>query len=172
MSEYLDRVFSPASLGGLALKNRIIKAATYEGKTPNGVPGDNLKNFHKKIVAGGVAMTTIGYCTTEADGRINDQMMWLHEGIRPQLTNMISELKEIAPRRKSVRSTDPLRKLFQSTKDAAFKAALGTLTSFQHVGRPLRRAFCGRNDAARHRLPDKHVCGRRQIYGKRRIRCR
>jgi len=97
MSEYLDRVFSPASLGRLALKNRIIKAATYEGKTPNGVPGDNLKNFHKKIVAGGVAMTTIGYCTTEADGRINDQMMWLHEGIRPQLTNMISELKEIAP---------------------------------------------------------------------------
>jgi 2,4-dienoyl-CoA reductase-like NADH-dependent reductase (Old Yellow Enzyme family) len=97
MSEYLDRAFSPARLGTLALKNRVIKAATYEGKSPDGIPGDNLKQFHKEIVEGGVAMTTIGYCTTEHDGRINDQMMWLHEGVRPQLTDMITELKEIDP---------------------------------------------------------------------------
>ena len=68
MSEYLDRAFAPAKLGTLPLKNRIIKAATYEGKTPDGIPGENLRKFHRDIVAGGVAMTTIGYCTTEADG--------------------------------------------------------------------------------------------------------
>ena len=96
MSEYLERAFSPARLGKLPLKNRILKAATYEGKTPDGIPGDKLRQFHRQIVAGGVAMTTIGYCTTEADGRINDQMMWLHEGVRPQLTSMIAELKELA----------------------------------------------------------------------------
>ncbi|MDX1736089.1 MAG: NADH:flavin oxidoreductase [Halioglobus sp.] len=97
MSDHLDRAFSPATLGKLPLKNRILKAATYEGKTPDGIPGDLLLDFHKQVVAGGTAMTTIGYCTTEADGRINDQMMWLHEGIRDRLTHMNSELKKVAP---------------------------------------------------------------------------
>lgn len=97
MSEYLDRAFSPAYLGKLELKNRFIKAATYEGKAPDGVPGDLLLDFHRAIVEGGVAMTTLGYCTTEADGRINDQMMWMHEGIRPQLMHINSELKKAAP---------------------------------------------------------------------------
>jgi len=46
MNEYLDRAFSPAQLGNLPLKNRIIKAATYEGKTPNGIPGQALLDFH------------------------------------------------------------------------------------------------------------------------------
>jgi len=97
MSDYLHRAFSPATLGTLQLKNRILKAATYEGKTPAGIPGDLLLDFHREIVAGGVAMTTLGYCTTEADGRINDQMMWMHEGIRDQLIHMNSELKKTAP---------------------------------------------------------------------------
>ena len=97
MSSYIDKAFSPATLGSMPLKNRIIKAATYEGKTPNGIPGDDLLNFHKAIVSGGTAMTTIGYCTTEADGRINDQMMWMHEGIRDWLTGMTQELKRISP---------------------------------------------------------------------------
>ncbi|GAB5453442.1 MAG: NADH:flavin oxidoreductase [Halioglobus sp.] len=97
MSDHLDRAFSPAALGSLPLKNRILKAATYEGKTPDGMPGELLLDFHRQIVAGGVAMTTIGYCTTEADGRINDQMMWLHEGIRQQLSAMNAQLKQTAP---------------------------------------------------------------------------
>ncbi|MDE0950337.1 MAG: NADH:flavin oxidoreductase [Halioglobus sp.] len=97
MSDHLTRAFSPATLGQLPLKNRILKAATYEGKTPEGIPGELLLNFHKGIVQGGTAMTTIGYCTTEADGRINDQMMWMHEGIRDQLTHMNRELKNAAP---------------------------------------------------------------------------
>ena len=96
MSDKLNRAFSPATLGKLQLKNRILKAATYEGKTPDGIPGDLLLDFHREVVAGGTAMTTIGYCTTEADGRINDQMMWMHEGIRDRLVHMNSELKKTA----------------------------------------------------------------------------
>ena len=97
MSANLDKAFSPARLGKLELKNRILKAATYEGKTPDGIPGDLLLDFHKAVVEGGTAMTTIGYCTTEADGRINDQMMWLHEGIRDRIVHMNTELKKAAP---------------------------------------------------------------------------
>jgi 2,4-dienoyl-CoA reductase-like NADH-dependent reductase (Old Yellow Enzyme family) len=97
MSDALTRAFSPALLGTLELKNRFIKAATYEGKSPDGVPGEVLLDFHRAIVEGGIAMTTLGYCTTEADGRINDQMMWMHEGIRPQLMHIIRQLKQAAP---------------------------------------------------------------------------
>ena len=49
MSSYIDKAFSPATLGSMPLKNRIIKAATYEGKTPNGIPGDDLLNFTKPL---------------------------------------------------------------------------------------------------------------------------
>jgi 2,4-dienoyl-CoA reductase-like NADH-dependent reductase (Old Yellow Enzyme family) len=97
MTDAFQRAFAPAKLGSLELKNRFIKAATYEGKSPDGIPGDLLLDFHREIVEGGIAMTTLGHCTTEADGRINDQMMWMHEGIRPQLIRITSELKRAAP---------------------------------------------------------------------------
>ena len=92
MSEYLKRAFSPAKLGALTLKNRIIKAATFEGKTPNGVPGDALTSFHKEICEGGVAMTTIAYCATEPDGRIHQDMILMNEATREPLTAMLNEL--------------------------------------------------------------------------------
>ena len=88
------KAFQPADLGKLKLKNRIMKAATFEGMTPNGVPGERLLNFHKAIVEGGVGLTTLSYCTTEADGRIMESMMWLHTGIEDELRNLISELKK------------------------------------------------------------------------------
>ncbi len=92
MSSALDP-FAPAKLGRLELKNRIMKAATFEGMTPNGVPGERLRNFHMGIAEGGVGLTTISYCTTEADGRIMDSMMWLHEGIEDELGSLIEEIK-------------------------------------------------------------------------------
>ena len=92
MSNFLDP-FVPAELGKLVLNNRIIKAATFEGMTPEGVPGERLRNFHMAIADGGVGMTTLSYCTTEADGRIMDNMMWLHDGIEDELRSLIAELK-------------------------------------------------------------------------------
>ena len=60
MNDTFQRAFSPARLGSLKLKNRFIKAATYEGKSPDGIPGDLLLDFHRAIVEGGIAMTTLG----------------------------------------------------------------------------------------------------------------
>lgn len=88
-----SKAFEPATLGKLKLKNRIMKAATFEGMTPNGVPGERLKNFQMEIAAGGVGLTTISYCTTEADGRIMNSMMWLREEIADELKGMIAALK-------------------------------------------------------------------------------
>lgn len=89
-----SKAFEPATLGKLKLKNRIIKAATFEGMTPGGVPGERLRNFQMSIAEGGVGMTTISYCTTEADGRIMENMMWLHDGIEDELIDLIKGLKK------------------------------------------------------------------------------
>lgn len=92
MSTYLEKCFSPARLNGLQLPNRFIKAGTFEGMSPGGQPTPALSAFHQRIAAGGVGMTTIGYCATEADGRLNENMLYMHEGIRQPLTDMIANL--------------------------------------------------------------------------------
>lgn len=62
-------VFGPARLGPLELRNRIIKAATFEGRTPHGVVTDELVEFHRSVAAGGSAMTTVAYCAVAPEGR-------------------------------------------------------------------------------------------------------
>ena len=52
-------VFTPAALGPVTLRNRIIKAATFEASTPNGLVSDDLITYHRLPAAGGVAMTTV-----------------------------------------------------------------------------------------------------------------
>lgn len=94
MNEHLKRCFSPARLNGLELKNRLIKAGTYEGMSVNGEPTARLRDFHLQLANGGIGMTTIGYCAVEADGRLNENMMYMHEGIRPQLSSLIDELHQ------------------------------------------------------------------------------
>jgi 2,4-dienoyl-CoA reductase-like NADH-dependent reductase (Old Yellow Enzyme family) len=41
--------FQPASLGTVQLRNRVIKAATFEGMSPAGVVSDTLIEFHRRI---------------------------------------------------------------------------------------------------------------------------
>ena len=41
--------FAPARLGPLTLRNRILKAATFEGLTPDHVVSERLIAFHRAI---------------------------------------------------------------------------------------------------------------------------
>jgi len=143
MDNPLDKAFSPASLGRLPLKNRILKAATYEGKTPDGIPGDLLLEFHRAIVQGGVAMTTIGYCTTEADGRINDQMMWMHDGIRDRLSHMNGELKRAAPGVKISGQMAHCGNFSKNRKLRRLKRPMGPSRQFNMLGAAYGLPFAG-----------------------------
>lgn len=89
MTDLLDKCFSEATIKSLTLRNRLIKAATFEGKSPGGIPSDALVRFHERIGEGGVGMTTIAYCAAESDGRIHEHMMYMHEGIRPELERFV-----------------------------------------------------------------------------------
>jgi hypothetical protein len=62
--------FAPAALGPVTLRNRIIKAATYENMARGGLVTDALIDFHVAYAAGGVGMTTVAYCAAAcADGQ-------------------------------------------------------------------------------------------------------
>ncbi|MGB5811688.1 MAG: NADH:flavin oxidoreductase [Polyangiales bacterium] len=92
MPDSLDKCFTPATINRLTLRNRLIKAATFEGKSPGGVPSEALTRFHSRIGEGGVGMTTIAYCAAESDGRLHEDMIYMHEGIRPELEHFIHTL--------------------------------------------------------------------------------
>ena len=62
-------MFTPAKLGPVTLRNRIIKAATFEAATPNALVTDDLITYHRLPAAGGVGMTTVAYCAVSPGGR-------------------------------------------------------------------------------------------------------
>ena len=70
-------VFSPARLGPLTLRNRIIKAATFEAATPQALVTDDLVNYHRRPAAGGVGMTTVAYCAVSPGGRTEGRQIWM-----------------------------------------------------------------------------------------------
>lgn len=63
--------FEKASLGPLTLRNRIIKAATFEGVMPRGAVTPELIDFHVAVARGGAALTTVAYCAVSKGGRVN-----------------------------------------------------------------------------------------------------
>ena len=92
MTVSLEKCFSRGTLAGLELRNRILKAATFEGMCPDGTPSERLIAHHREVAQGGVAMTTLAYCAVEADGRVKREMMYMHEGIRPPLERLAREV--------------------------------------------------------------------------------
>jgi len=77
----------PDYLGSLYLKNRIIRAGCYEGLSREGILTDSLIDHHRKVAKGGVAMTTLAYCSVSSDGRAFEDEIWIRDGILPQLKN-------------------------------------------------------------------------------------
>jgi 2,4-dienoyl-CoA reductase-like NADH-dependent reductase (Old Yellow Enzyme family) len=87
-------VFEPATLGPLRLRNRIIKAATFEGVMPDGLVTDKLVDFHRAVAVGGVAMTTVAYLAVSPEGRTDKRCLQLRpemaEGLR-RLTDTVHD---------------------------------------------------------------------------------
>jgi 2,4-dienoyl-CoA reductase-like NADH-dependent reductase (Old Yellow Enzyme family) len=76
MSEAPD-VLAPAKLGPITLRNRIIKSATFEARTPDALVSDDLIEYHRLPAAGGVGMTTVAYCAVSQGGRTEGNGIWM-----------------------------------------------------------------------------------------------
>ncbi len=86
--------FEPFRLAGLTLRNRIIKAATFEGMAHGGEVMPALVAHHEAIARGGAAMTTVAYCAVTADGRTFADQLW----VRPELVAPLRRLTDAVHR--------------------------------------------------------------------------
>jgi 2,4-dienoyl-CoA reductase-like NADH-dependent reductase (Old Yellow Enzyme family) len=80
--------FAPARLGPLTLRNRIIKAATFEGVMPRGAVSDELIAFHTAVAKGGVGMTTVAYCAVSKGGRVSHHTLVFRDELINDLTRL------------------------------------------------------------------------------------
>ena len=82
------RVFTPGRIGGLELRNRIVRSGCFEGMCAGGAPSDALLEHHRAVAAGGAAMTTVSYCAVSQDGRSYGTEMWMRPEIVPALRRL------------------------------------------------------------------------------------
>jgi 2,4-dienoyl-CoA reductase-like NADH-dependent reductase (Old Yellow Enzyme family) len=71
--------FAPARLGPAQLRNRVVKAATFEGMSPAGLVSASLIEFHRRFAAGGTGMTTVSYVAVSRDGRGAPNEIYIHD---------------------------------------------------------------------------------------------
>ena len=86
--------FEPAQLGPLQLRNRVIKAATFEGVMPRGAVTQELVDFHVAVARGGAALTTVAYCAVSKGGRVSRDTVVFTEDQIPDLTRLTSAVHE------------------------------------------------------------------------------
>ena len=72
-------VFGPARLGPVELRNRVVKAATFEGRTPAGQVTDDLIDYHLAVARGGVGLTTVAYLAIAPEGRTHAEQIVVGE---------------------------------------------------------------------------------------------
>lgn len=80
--------FEPAQLGPIQLRNRVIKAATFEGVMPRGAVSQELIDFHVAVARGGAALTTVAYCAVSMGGRVNRHTLVFTDALIEDLTRL------------------------------------------------------------------------------------
>ena len=85
-------VFGPAQLGPVRLRNRVIKAATFEAATPDALVTEELIRYHRLPAAGGVGMTTVAYCAVSQDGQAEHSSIWMRREAVPGLKRLTAAI--------------------------------------------------------------------------------
>ena len=87
-------IFTARKLGSLQLRNRTIKAATFEGMSPGGVASPALVAHHATLAQGGVGMTTVAYCAVSEDGRTFGNQLTLRAESHPALQELTAAVHD------------------------------------------------------------------------------
>ena len=87
-------IFDPFTLGDLHLRNRLVRAGCFEGLSPRGEVTERLIEHHRRVAAGGVAMTTLSYCSVSPDGRAFGHEIWMRPEILPGLRAFTGAIHE------------------------------------------------------------------------------
>ena len=132
MSTPLD-VLAPAKLGPVTLRNRVIKAATFEARTPDALVTDDLIEYHRLPAAGGVGMTTVAYCAVSPGGRTEGNGIWMRPEAVPgfrRLTDAIhAEGAAVSAQRRSTLSHSSLLLVVRTRVLERSASGLSTVSS-------------------------------------------
>lgn len=89
-----SQVFSPFILDGITLRNRTVRSGCFEGLSQGGMVTDRLIEHHRRVAAGGVAMTTLSYCSVSRDGRAFGHELWMRPEIGEDLQRFADAIHE------------------------------------------------------------------------------
>ncbi len=89
-----SKIFTPAKMGPIELKNRIIRASAYEGMAEHHNPTQQLKDYHCAVAKGGVAMTNVAYAAICQSGLSFNGQLWLRDEIIPGLKDLTDGIHE------------------------------------------------------------------------------
>jgi 2,4-dienoyl-CoA reductase-like NADH-dependent reductase (Old Yellow Enzyme family) len=139
-------LFEPASIGPIRVRNRILKAATYEGMSPGGVASDALVAFHRRLAREQVGLTTVAYCAVSEDARTFPDQLWL----RPESRERLRGLCDAVHAEGGAASLQLAHAgMFSKLRRADGSAPRGPSASFNaygtSAGLPLARAMSGRD---------------------------
>jgi 2,4-dienoyl-CoA reductase-like NADH-dependent reductase (Old Yellow Enzyme family) len=87
-------VFAPARLGPVRLRNRTVKAATFEGRTPHGQVTDELIDYHLAPARGGVGLTTVAYLAVAPEGRTHAEVIVVGDDTAAGLARLADAVHE------------------------------------------------------------------------------
>ena len=87
-------VFAPAPLGPVTLRNRTVKAATFEGRTPDGQVTDALVEYHLAVARGGIGLTTVAYLAVAPEGRTHREQIVVGPGTQAGLARLADAVHE------------------------------------------------------------------------------
>lgn len=79
------KLFTPAKLGPVELRNRTIRSAAFEGMGRDNGPTDMLRDYHLSVAKGGVGMTTLAYAGICRSALSFTTQLWLRPEIVPAL---------------------------------------------------------------------------------------
>jgi len=90
-----EKVFAPVQLGPVTLRNRIIKAATFEGMAIKNLVSEALIDFHIAFAQGGIGMTTLAYCAVSQDGQGAPNEIVVREEAIPGLRRLVNQMHSL-----------------------------------------------------------------------------
>lgn len=84
------KLFTPANIGPVTLRNRTIRSAAFEGMGKDNNPTPQLRDYHWSVAEGGVGMTTLAYAGICRSALSFKTQLWL----RPEITESLREITD------------------------------------------------------------------------------
>lgn len=85
-----EKLFTPASIGPVTLRNRTIRSAAFEGMGKDNNPTAMLRDYHLSVARGGVGMTTLAYAGVCRSALSFKTQLWL----RPEIITPLREITD------------------------------------------------------------------------------